>query len=68
MALGALAVPAAAAQSDSKGGKKKVHYRGAKPAATPLYSEIILVRRSRLRKRPRYQQSGWNQRANRIRP
>jgi 2-iminobutanoate/2-iminopropanoate deaminase len=41
MALGSLAVPAAAAQSDLKGGKKKVFYRGAKPAATPLYSEII---------------------------
>src|SRR3954447_14569411 len=39
-ALGALAVPAAAAaQNNTK--KKTVLYRGAKPASTPLYSEII---------------------------
>jgi 2-iminobutanoate/2-iminopropanoate deaminase len=41
MALGALAMPAAAAQSSGGGKKKTVYYRGAKPTATPLYSEII---------------------------
>lgn len=39
MAFGAMAV--AAAQSAAGGRKKLVHYRGAKPAATPLYSEVI---------------------------
>ena len=37
IAFGALAVPAAA-QAKSR---KTVHYRGGKPAGTPLYSEII---------------------------
>ena len=42
MALGALAVPAAASAQDGSSNKKKaVLYRGAKPTATPLYSEII---------------------------
>ncbi|HYI93996.1 MAG TPA: RidA family protein [Bryobacteraceae bacterium] len=41
MALGALALPAAAAQSSSSGKKKSVFYRGKKPSGTPLYSEII---------------------------
>jgi enamine deaminase RidA (YjgF/YER057c/UK114 family) len=41
MALGALAAPAAAAQSSTNGRKKTVHHRGAKPTGTPLYSEII---------------------------
>lgn len=41
MALGALAAPAAAAQSDTRNRKKTLHHRGAKPTATPLYSEII---------------------------
>ena len=42
-AFGALAaVPVAGAQSTKVEGRKKtVHYRGAKPAGTPLYSEII---------------------------
>jgi 2-iminobutanoate/2-iminopropanoate deaminase len=40
MALGALAVPAAAAAQSTKTAKK-VHYRGATPATTPLYSEIV---------------------------
>lgn len=40
MALGALAMPAAAsAQSSSR--RKTVFHRGAKPTSTPLYSEII---------------------------
>ena len=38
MFLGVAAVPAAMAQTKSK---KTVHVRGAKPAGTPLYSEII---------------------------
>jgi 2-iminobutanoate/2-iminopropanoate deaminase len=41
MALGALAVPAAAAQSGSSGRRKTVFHRGKKPSGTPLYSEII---------------------------
>ena len=42
MALGALAVPAAAAPAQTAAGTKKtVHHRGAKPTGTPLYSEII---------------------------
>jgi 2-iminobutanoate/2-iminopropanoate deaminase len=40
-ALGALAVPAAAAQKPANSRTKTVHYRGAKPASTPLYSEVI---------------------------
>ena len=40
MALGALAVPAAAA-AQKAGVTKTVHHRGAKPTGTPLYSEII---------------------------
>jgi enamine deaminase RidA (YjgF/YER057c/UK114 family) len=39
MALGALAVPAAAAAETNK--KKTVLHRGPKPTSTPLYSEII---------------------------
>jgi 2-iminobutanoate/2-iminopropanoate deaminase len=38
MAFGALAVPAAA---QTKTSRKTVHFRGAKPTGTPLYSEII---------------------------
>ena len=38
MAFGALAVPAAA---QTQTGKKTVHFRGARPAGKPLYSEII---------------------------
>jgi 2-iminobutanoate/2-iminopropanoate deaminase len=42
IALGALAVPAAASGQDGSSNKKKtVLYRGPKPTATPLYSEII---------------------------
>lgn len=42
MALGALAVPAASAQSSSASSRKKnVLFRGDKPASTPLYSEVI---------------------------
>jgi 2-iminobutanoate/2-iminopropanoate deaminase len=39
LALGAMAVPAASAQTSSR--KKTVLFRGPKPTATPLYSEII---------------------------
>lgn len=39
MAFGAMAV--AAAQSTVGGRRKLVHYRGGKPTATPLYSEVI---------------------------
>ena len=41
MALAALALPAAAAQSGSNSRKKTVLYRGKKPSGQPLYSEII---------------------------
>ena len=41
MALGALALPVAAAQNSSGGRKKTVYHRGTKPTGTPLYSEII---------------------------
>jgi len=41
MALGALAVPAASAQTSSSNKKKTVFHRGEKPTSTPLYSEII---------------------------
>jgi 2-iminobutanoate/2-iminopropanoate deaminase len=42
IALGALAVPAAASAQDGSSNKKKtVLYRGPKPTARPLYSEII---------------------------
>jgi 2-iminobutanoate/2-iminopropanoate deaminase len=41
MALGALALPAAAATNKPSDRKKTVYTRGEKPAATPLYSEII---------------------------
>lgn len=34
-------MPAAAAQTGSGGKGKVVHFRGAKPTSTPLYSEII---------------------------
>ena len=68
MALGALAVPAAAAQSDSKGGKEKGTLPGREAGRDASLLRDHLVRRSRLRKRPRHQQSGWNQRTNRIRP
>ena len=40
-ALGALAVPAATAQNTASGRTKTVHYRGPKPSAMPLYSEVI---------------------------
>jgi enamine deaminase RidA (YjgF/YER057c/UK114 family) len=39
LALGALGLPAAAAQGS--GARKTVHFRGAKPASTPLFSEVI---------------------------
>lgn len=41
MALGALALPAAASAQTKTGRGKTVHFRGPKPAGTPLYSEII---------------------------
>jgi enamine deaminase RidA (YjgF/YER057c/UK114 family) len=41
MAFGVLAVPAASAQTSSGERKKTVLHRVAKPASTPLYSEII---------------------------
>jgi 2-iminobutanoate/2-iminopropanoate deaminase len=41
MALGAMAVPAAAAPQMKTAGRKTVHFRGAKPTSTPLYSEVI---------------------------
>jgi enamine deaminase RidA (YjgF/YER057c/UK114 family) len=41
MTLGALAVPAAAPSQPGSAGRKTVHFRGAKPASTPLYSEVI---------------------------
>jgi enamine deaminase RidA (YjgF/YER057c/UK114 family) len=41
MALGALAVPAAASSQTRNAGRKTVHFRGAKPTSTPLYSEVI---------------------------
>lgn len=40
MLFGAAAVPAATAAQD-KASKKTVHFRGAKPASTPLYSEVM---------------------------
>lgn len=40
-ALGAMAVPAAAAQNAANSRRKTVHFRGARPTSTPLYSEVI---------------------------
>ncbi len=41
MAIGALALPAAGAAPKPKDRKKTVYFRGDKPTAAPLYSEII---------------------------